>query len=287
MNIGSEHIDALHRTIRWFQENRQIYSEMLGFFGGLFEAQFRAFDAVSLTQLAVPDDVIQARRDTKFPLIGVSEFSVDVENARRLTAAIIDLARHSTARLQEGAAFIEKALLEGRLTHEMLFDMALKRLEEEHAPEGDPGLLLFFGYHSILPSIMRCRNIALRHLADDEPWRTGYCPVCGGMPALSMLDANGERYYVCSFCRNRWVVPRLFCAYCSNTNGEELEYFVSEEEPEYRIDSCLKCRRYVKTLDLRKTDRWVYPDVEMLASIHLDMKAMREGLQPVVNNPYF
>ncbi len=287
MNIGSEHIDALRRTIRWFQENRSIYSEMLTFFGGLFEAQFRAFDTVSLKRLAVSDEVVQARKDTKFPLIGVSEFSVDGENARRLTAAIIDLARHSTARLREGAAFIEEGLLSGRFTHDMLFDMALKRLDEDHVPEGDPGLLLFFGYHSILPSIMACRNIALGYLADDEPWRTGYCPVCGGMPALSILDANGERSYVCSFCRNRWVVPRLFCAYCSNTSGEALEYVESEDEPEYRIDSCLKCRRYVKTVDSRKTDRWIYPDVEMLASIHLDMKSMGDGLQPVVNNPYF
>lgn len=287
MNIGTESIDALHRTIRWFQEHRPIYSEMLTFFGGLFEAQLRACDTVSIEQLIVPEDVIQARKDTKFPLIGVSEFSVDMENARGLTTAIIDLARHSTAKLQEGAAFIQEGLTAGRLTHDMLFDMALKRLDEEHVPEGEPGLLLFFGYHSILPSIMACRDMALRYLADEEPWRTGYCPVCGGMPALSVLDANGERSYVCSFCRNRWVVPRLFCAYCSNTNGGDLEYFESEEEPEYRIDSCLKCRRYVKTLDTRKTDRWIYPDLEMLASIHLDMKAMGEGLQPVVNNPYF
>lgn len=287
MNIGSEHIDALHRSIRWFQENRPIYSEMLTFFGGLFEAQFRACDTVSIERLAVSDDVVQARKETKFPLIGISEFSVDVENARTLTAAIIDLARHSTDRLQEGAAFIEEGLRAGRLTHEMLFDMALQRLDEDHMPEGDPGLFLFFGYHSILPSILACRKIAMNHLADDEPWRTGYCPVCGGMPALSILDTNGERSYSCSFCRNRWVVPRLFCAYCSNTSGEELEYFESEEEPEYRIDSCLKCRRYVKTVDTRKTDRWVYPDIEMLATIHLDMKSMGDGLQPVVNNPYF
>lgn len=282
-----ESTDALHRTICWFQEHRPIYREMLDFFGAMFEAQLRAFGKISLQQLSVADDVIQSRKTTKFPLIGVSEFSVDARNAKELTDEIIGLAMQSTSKLQEGAESLAGLLGSGRLSYQTLFDTALKRVDDETPVEGDANLLLFFGYHSVLPSIMANREIALGYLQQDEPWRTGYCPVCGGMPALSLLDKNGERSFVCSFCRNRWVVPRLFCAYCSNTEGEALEYIVSEEEPEYRIDTCLKCHRYVKTVDTRKTDRWIYPDLEMLTTIHLDMKAVELQVQPVVNNPYF
>jgi FdhE protein len=285
--MGPETIESLHRTILWFQEHRPIYTEMLTFFGAMFEAQFRAIDRVAVTEPGVATAVIEARKATRFPLIGVSEFTVDNQNAKELAATIIELARHSTPKLQEGAQYLMDAIGSGRLSYEVLFDMTLKRDDENATVEGDPYLLLFFGYHSLVPSILANRDLALRYLQEEEPWRTGYCPVCGGMPALSLLDPNGERSYVCSFCRNRWVVPRLFCAYCSNTNGETLEYIVSEEEPEYRIDTCLQCHRYVKTVDTRKTDRWIYPDVEMLTSIHLDMKAVELKLQPVVNNPYF
>ncbi|RPJ13122.1 MAG: formate dehydrogenase accessory protein FdhE, partial [Deltaproteobacteria bacterium] len=45
----------------------------------------------------------------------------------------------------------------------------------------------------------------------------------------------------------------------------------------YRVDACDSCRKYLKTVDTRVLNRRVYPALEQVASLHLDLKAAEAG----------
>ena len=91
---------------------------------------------------------------------------------------------------------------------------------------------------------------------------------------LSMFEGEvGERFLLCGFCWHKWSSKRLYCPFCDNTDNKTLNYLYSEEEKEYRIDLCDKCKKYIKTIDTRKTERIIYPPLEQVATLHLDIKA--------------
>jgi FdhE protein len=83
----------------------------------------------------------------------------------------------------------------------------------------------------------------------------------------------GERFLLCSFCGHKWSSRRLYCTFCDNTDSITLNYIYSDEEKEYRVDLCDKCKKYIKTIDTRKTERIIYPPLEQVATLHLDTKA--------------
>jgi FdhE protein len=79
-------------------------------------------------------------------------------------------------------------------------------------------------------------------------------------------------------------VRRLRCLSCGNADPATLGYFELEGDGGRRVDYCEKCRRYVKTVDLRATSGESGParrDLEDLSSAELDLAAAREGFIPL------
>ncbi len=118
------------------------------------------------------------------------------------------------------------------------------------------------------------------YLKPDEPWSKGYCPICGSAPILSFLADAGARTLICGFCWHDWQARRVYCPFCENTDNAKLQYLYNEEETDLRIDVCDKCKRYLKSVDTRKADRLIYPPLEQITTLHLDMKAREEGFEP-------
>ena len=58
-----------------------------------------------------------------------------------------------------------------------------------------------------------------------------------------------------------------------------LGYFFSEEENEYRVYTCDNCKKYIKTIDTVKIDRFIYPPLEQVVTLHLDMQANQKGFE--------
>jgi FdhE protein len=137
--------------------------------------------------------------------------------------------------------------------------------------------LSFFIHHSLRPALCRCAQELSGLLADDLVWEKGYCPICGSPPVLAWLEADGRQFLYCSFCWHRWPGRRALCAFCGNSDPQRLSYLYSEEEKEYRIDVCDACRKYIKTVDGRHLSRLAYPPLELIASLHLDLKAAEAG----------
>ena len=67
------------------------------------------------------------------------------------------------------------------------------------------------------------------------------------------------------------------CPYCRNEDQEQHTYFQVEGEVENRVDICLACRRYLKTVDSREMEGPLDFEVEDYLTLHLDHLAQEEG----------
>jgi len=125
-------------------------------------------------------------------------------------------------------------------------------------------------------------EVAAEHFAphlDASLWHHPHCPVCGGPPDLALLgEADGARQLVCSRCGAWWRFPRLECPFCRTVDQNHLRYYPSEDGL-YRLYVCELCKRYLKTVDLRKARRKVLPTVERIVTIGMDVAARERGYQ--------
>ncbi len=112
---------------------------------------------------------------------------------------------------------------------------------------------------------------------DQEHWRRGYCPICGGAPDLSTLDEEtGARRLLCSRCNSQWLYRRVGCPFCETSDHTKLAYYPSEDKV-YRLYICQECRRYLKTIDLREAKREMLLPVERVTTVAMDAAAQQEG----------
>lgn len=110
-------------------------------------------------------------------------------------------------------------------------------------------------------------------LVNQETWYKRYCPVCGGNPDFAFLDKDqGGRHLLCSRCDAQWLFYRLTCPYCENDDHSTLAYF-TDDESLYRLYVCEKCRRYIKTIDLRKTKSEILLPLERVLTLDMDRQA--------------
>jgi FdhE protein len=125
--------------------------------------------------------------------------------------------------------------------------------------------------------LILCAKQLGHYLSSDPAWSKGYCPICGSLPALAVLDHDGRRSLHCGFCWHVWPTRRIFCPFCDNTEANSLPYLYSEQEKELRADTCEHCKKYIKTVDMRAADRTLYAPLEHVASLHVDINAQERG----------
>jgi len=267
--------ENIRKACREVTAVRPFYTEMLKFYEAVFLAQESARIDTHVSKIDIPEDILEMKAADKFPLMAPADFIIDVAAATRLLEKLCEIAVASTsAEMKDAARMISEFIKSGALNPTYLFDLALgKDIAGRIPPDVPSDMALLLGYNSIRPSLRLISEHLSASLDAKEPWRTGYCPICGSSPGLSMLKGDGDRWYVCSFCWHEWLTPRIYCPFCDNTDSSQLHYFFSDEEPEYRVDGCDRCSRYIKTVDLRKTSRTIVPVVEAIATLHLDMQA--------------
>jgi len=150
----------------------------------------------------------------------------------------------------------------------------------------DQGLLAFVAKTISLPLFETYREILLPQLNRvDSVWFKPLCPLCGNVPGMARLEKEvGQRYVWCSTCNSQWTFARIQCPFCLNKDQNQLRYFYDEENKPYRVYVCDNCKRYIKTIDERQTDR--NPDILMatedMITQYLDDLAIKEGFQNAV-----
>jgi FdhE protein len=277
-------VEQIKKAVAAVKAERPAYEEILDFYEKLFLAQEEAKGRVQIEPIQIPEKLLSVKREEKFPLIDKADFTVDISASEALLRKICLLAIETNEVLAEAVPKIVDAMDKGTLGASAMFSKILGEDDayfDEAARnlETDKKILAFMAYFSMKPSIYLCAEQLATYLDKETPWEKGYCPICGSPPALSILRDEGARFLLCSFCGHEWQTTRIYCPFCDNNDQNALHYFFSEEEKDYRVDVCDKCKKYIKTVDTRKMKRPVDPFVEQISTLHLDLLAQEQGLE--------
>ena len=270
----------VEKAVSQVAAKRPAYASILDFYGPVFAAQERSIAETSPGAIPLDATRIELAATDGFSLIEPAAFTIDLRASEKLLARICRIAVRCGEKLSAAGEALNRAMNKREGLADLLADVLHDRgrIRETANTEGlSPDMLSLLLYLAIKPSVETGSLKLAERLTDDLDGRS-CCPVCGGAPILGELDADGKRWLHCGFCWCRWPIFRMGCPFCSNRDASSLEYLYTEEEQEYRVDSCGKCGRYLKVVDVRKLDRLYYPPLEQVVSLHLDLLAAKKGL---------
>lgn len=142
--------------------------------------------------------------------------------------------------------------------------------------------LLFFGRALAAPLLTELASRTDRKPESDtsSSGESGCCGLCGSPPGMARLRRDeGKRILHCSLCDGTWAFSRLECPFCGNREHGTLSYLRADETDPWWVETCEKCKRYIKVLDERRLalDEETIMLVADVATLHLDLLAEREG----------
>jgi len=242
----------------------------------LLEAQARA--QVSSARVALSGEEASARLQQGDPLLSPESLEVDGQALAGLCDQIGLIVAERRPELAETLAKIRAWLGERRQRIEAL---AGEYLREGRVREGEEagldGKLLAFILNNALRPFLRAQAQALGLSVDDSVWYRGRCPICGGEPDLAALEReSGRRRLLCSRCDSEWTFQRVGCPFCGNEEPRQLAYYPSEDQV-YRLSVCERCRRYLKTIDLRQVAGERLLAAERILTVAMDVAALEAG----------
>lgn len=264
--------------------NKPAYSEIYPFLEALLVGQTRARSALKLLSVNFSEEVVHTKWAEGVPLLKRWDFPLDTPVAATLLAMVEEHLPASNEALRTAHA----ALKEGLARHpEQQTEFWQSFLHHDWEPweewvpmEGiDLASLLYLARSCLRPSLEWVAEDILRRFPLPDAWLKGYCPICGSLPSLLLLEGEGERRASCSWCGTRWGLHRLQCPFCDNRYHESLGYLFAEGEPHYRAHYCRLCKVYFKQIDIReRLDPPCLP-LEDWTTLHLDLLAQQAGWQ--------
>jgi formate dehydrogenase maturation protein FdhE len=271
------------RVLQALADARQQHGELaalLDFYHDLYQVQFEA--KASLPEPKVHDDpAIRRRLAEGVPQLTFDQLGIEPESFARLVTRISAvLLRHNPAwqadRHAQPAPSEELVAL-ARQVFETWDTLTAPKLDAEGQPgvqEGLDGLpMLAVGF--ALASYLQQAAEAILPRLDLSLWTKGYCPICGGRPNLALFEqSRGARQLICSRCDGSWDYQRVGCPFCGS-EGKQTYY--RSQDGAHRLYVCPDCHLYLKTVDLREIQRPVYPLVERLVLVGMDLAAQQMG----------
>jgi formate dehydrogenase maturation protein FdhE len=271
--------DQDRQVLQALADARQKHGELAGlldFYHDLYQAQFEA--KASLPEPEVRDDPAMRQRSAAgLPQLTFDQLGIEPEPFARLVDQIgAVLVRHNPAGetdCHEQSAPSEEMVALARQVFETWDTLTSPKLEAERQPgaKAEPSHLpmLAAGF-ALAPYLQRAAEAILPRL-DLSLWTKGFCPVCGGQPNLALFEqSRGARQLVCSRCDGSWDYQRVGCPFCSS---ERKQTYYPSQDGAHRLYVCPDCHRYLKTADLREIHRPVYPLVERLILVGMDLAA--------------
>lgn len=270
-----EQIDRLIQRRPMYKEALSVYRELVGFLDEIEpEIAYKAVDA----------SVRALKAREGFPLFSRGDLPIDHEGAALLFQRLLE---HLSSAKRKDREALKMTLqgLEGNpnwvkdvITAFLSGDEArITTMAQEVMLS--PMVVKFLAHMALGPSMKYLRESAAEGI-QEYTWNYGYCPLCGSSPDMAYFNDEGKRFLHCELCGHEWHYPRLTCPFCENERAKDLGYFTSEEEEGYRVDFCRKCKRYIKTLDMRLVGSPAPLEVENLITLHLDMLAHKQGFTP-------
>lgn len=112
--------------------------------------------------------------------------------------------------------------------------------------------------------------------AADPGWSHGWCPVCGGWPALAeQRGLERTRRLRCARCGGDWAQLGIRCPYCDVTGHAARGSLVIAGDGGARlVETCGACRGYLKSVATLRA--WAGDEIALadLATVELDLAAL-------------
>lgn len=270
--------------LKQLRQERSELEEILAFYDKVLAAQQQTQQETAVPEIDLPEERLRLKVEEGFPLIDRQDFQVDRDSFRELLRKICHLSMEENPVLAAAGKTLLEAMDSGKLDLGKLTTAVLQndtKAIEAVAEDLDvtTPVVQALTKLSLQPSLLASVQAVAQRAAIDE-WHYGYCPVCGGPPAMAALvGEEGKREAICSFCGHFWQLPRLMCPFCSTDKQEDLRYFHGEGDDLYRVYVCEQCRGYLKVMDTREGGDARTLAVDDVASGHLDLLAEEEGYQ--------
>jgi FdhE protein len=217
---------------------------------------------------------VHASRPVSAPILWRTVLPVDGRRARRWIRSLLEHAGVRAGATRPGGleALDPLAYLEAAVCQDA------DRIAAIGAEAGmSAERLIALGGFVAMPALHACR----RSLETSLPphWTQGYCPLCGGWPALAEIRGlERERHLRCARCGAGWRIDWLRCPFCGQGDHTRFEALLPDADGETRkVETCLGCRGYVKTV--ASLQAWLPEQVliEDVATIDLDAAALGRG----------
>ncbi len=262
------------------QQEEEKLPLLLEFYQKLVQVQAAAQKRLTPPAVTLSSEEVKTRLVQGQPLAGDDLLNLDWEQARQLFAEVSGVFTGYPQLFGELPDSLKKPGVGRMLT----IDAAKAWLNGEELPSSLPediseALLRTIIQATLQPYLAACARAYQDYLKKDllENWRRGYCPVCGGSPDIAYLEKEvGARWLVCSRCDTEWIYQRLQCPYCGTLEQDSLS-FITDDTELYRLYVCEKCKRYLKAIDLRKTNDEILFPLERLLTAEMDRQARERG----------
>ena len=263
-------------------EKRGLSPRFFDFYQRLFRIQSEAEQHIGVAKPILKREAINERIERGLPLISFDELVLDWSLLKNIFAEVTA----TFADYPDLFGELPKSLRESKSPPLLSKKVARAWFERTKLPatiavdDVNQYLLLEAIIHATLKPFLSSHSKALVSFVEQERWRREYCPICGGSPDFASLDKeSGARWLLCSRCDTEWLFQRLQCPYCSTQNQDALAYF-TDDEGVYRLYVCEQCHKYIKAIDLRRTESEVLLPLERVLTLDMDRQAQEKGYKP-------
>jgi FdhE protein len=266
------------KTIEQYKTDSPHYSELLDILAELLILRENYLKTSDKTIFQVDDNLLPQKVAGGLPLVDFISGKFDISLPRNYFLQLLDIAgKRSPDKTQEMVAQLQSGTLDFEKMVRQTFDPFSEKEYPEEKDDDFLDLVELFLEESLRPELEKIAHQYGEKIS-KLGWAEGYCPICGKEPKIGEIKADdGRRYLFCNQCGFEWHYRRVKCPFCGNEEQHALAYFTIEGDERYRVDVCNVCKRYIKMVDLRNSERETNLDVEDIATLHLDMLAYEEG----------
>lgn len=281
--MSEAEIRRINERIDEISEERPSHKEILTFFKGVITEQLKAKAGIQVESIKMDEDLLEVKKKEGFPVVNKGDLKLDIPSATALFKRLCERLKQNE-KVSQDLDRVTEAVDSGELDLEEVFKKAIAEDHEYLVDMSDrlslqqKGLLLFLADNSLHP-IFEAYADKLKDYVDQETWWKSYCPICGSRPVMAeLVGAEKKKFLVCSCCGYEWRFKRTQCPFCENEERRKFKYLYTEDEGHaYRVETCQKCKKYIKTVDTEELDEEVIAPVEDIGTLYLDVLAQKEG----------